>query len=235
MKIIFDVDDTLYNLMDSFRKAHEELYADQTDTPIETIFQTSRRYNDEAFQMWCKGLIDKKQEFHYRIYKTYEEFGVHLQEEDTSLFQKRYRYYQGKIELFEGMEGLLDELKDHKVEMAILTNGNHVDQFKKTQALAVTKWIPEEHIFISEDLPAHKPDVRAFQAVQNQLNWNPEEIWYIGDTFESDIIGSCRAGWHCIWFNHRQREIPEGVDESLRPDYEVKSMDELKELLKSMY
>ena len=229
MNVIFDVDDTLYNLMDSFRKAHEELYADQTDVPCEELFQISRKYNDEAFRMWCKGLIDKTEEFHYRIQKTYEQVGLDLSQEDTTLFKKRYRYHQGHISLFEGMEDMLDHLKNHGVNLAILTNGNHDDQYKKTMVLEATRWMPEDHIFISEDLPAAKPDVRAFHAVEDALKIKPEDTWYIGDTFESDILGACQAGWHCIWFNHRRRTVPQGME--VKPDYQVTSMAELREVI----
>ena len=37
--IIFDVDDTIYNLMEPFEKTHNEMFADQTDTDCEEIFK----------------------------------------------------------------------------------------------------------------------------------------------------------------------------------------------------
>ena len=49
--IIFDVDDTLYNLMEPFEKAHKELMAARTDADCEELFEASRTYSDEAFCM----------------------------------------------------------------------------------------------------------------------------------------------------------------------------------------
>lgn len=49
--IIFDVDDTLYNLMEPFEKAHKELMAAHTDADCEELFEASRTYSDEAFCM----------------------------------------------------------------------------------------------------------------------------------------------------------------------------------------
>ena len=40
--IIFDVDDTLYNLMEPFEKAHKELMAARTDADCEKLFEASR-------------------------------------------------------------------------------------------------------------------------------------------------------------------------------------------------
>ncbi len=39
---------------------------------------------------------------------------------------------------------------------------------------------------------------------------DPEETWFIGDTFEIDVVGAKNSGWHVIWFNHRNRPMPEG-------------------------
>ena len=39
--IIFDVDDTLYNLMEPFEKAHKELMAACTDADCEELFEAT--------------------------------------------------------------------------------------------------------------------------------------------------------------------------------------------------
>ena len=229
MNIVFDVDDTLYDLMDPFRRTHEELYAPKTDTPCEQLFIQSRKYSDEAFYQWSRGLIDKTQEFHYRISKTYADAGICLTEKDTAYFNERYRYYQGKIQIFAGMADLLDCLKERKVRLAILTNGKQKDQGNKIHVLGLDAWFVQDHIFISEDLPAPKPDVRPYKCVEEKLQFKPEETWYVGDMLESDILGANRAGWHSIWFNHRRRSIDTGS--TARPDYEVHSVTELREIL----
>ena len=69
--IIFDVDDTLYDLMEPFQKAHEELMEERTDAECEELFKASRTYSDEAFYMAREGKIAKDEEFAYRIQKTY--------------------------------------------------------------------------------------------------------------------------------------------------------------------
>ena len=53
--IIFDVDDTLYNLMEPFEKAHNELMVTRTDADCEELFEASRTYSDEAFCMSREG------------------------------------------------------------------------------------------------------------------------------------------------------------------------------------
>lgn len=46
--------------------------------------------------------------------------------------------------------------------------------------------------------------------------------------YEADVVGANTAGWHTIWFNHRNREWPE----KNRADITVKSIEELKEVIR---
>ncbi|WP_240407235.1 HAD family hydrolase [Gracilibacillus halophilus] len=75
--------------------------------------------------------------------------------------------------------------------------------------LGVTHWIPESNIFVSGDLGVSKPNINAFQHVENALNLEKDQTIYIGDAYENDVVGAKQAGWHVIWMNHRQRAIPE--------------------------
>ena len=65
---------------------------------------------------------------------------------------------------------------------------------------------------------------------QEKLRLKPEEIWYIGDTYEADVFGGKRAGWNVIWFNHRHREFPA---EGNKADITVNTAEELLEVIKN--
>lgn len=232
--IIFDVDDTLYDLMEPFQKAHEELMSDRTNADCEELFKASRTYSDEAFYMAREGKISSDEEFIYRIKKTYQDVGVNVSKEEAKKFEERYRYYQNHIHVPETTTKILDYCKEnHKI--GILTNGTAKNQGKKLKTLGLSKWFKEENMFISDNIGATKPDVMAFKAVQESMNLNPEETWFIGDTFEVDVIGAKNSNWHVIWYNHRNRPMPEG---DIKPDIEVKNEQELfytiSDLIKSL-
>lgn len=221
--IIFDVDDTLYNLMEPFEKAHKDVMEDKTDADCEELFKASRTYSDEAFYLSREGKLSKDEEFIYRIRKTYGDVGVDVSKEEADRFEERYRYYQKHIHVPELTAKLLDHCKEN-YRIGILTNGTAKNQGKKLSTLGLSKWFDEEVMFISDNIGATKPDVRAFKAVQEAMNLDPEETWFIGDTFEIDVIGAKNAGWHVIWYNHRNRPMPEG---DIKPDIEVKDEEEL--------
>lgn len=61
MNLIFDLDDTLYDLMGPFELVHKKLYADKTDADCTELFIKSRDYSDEIMEAEIKG------PFHMRI------------------------------------------------------------------------------------------------------------------------------------------------------------------------
>lgn len=46
MNIVFDIDDTMYDLMEPFRRAHEKYFKDQTMADCARLFDRSRVYSD---------------------------------------------------------------------------------------------------------------------------------------------------------------------------------------------
>ena len=222
--VIFDVDDTLYDLMEAFEKAHKELFANQTDMECEELFKRSRTYSDEAFYMAREGKISHDEEFAYRIQKTYADAGIKVSKDEAKQFEERYRYHQKHIHVPESIKILLSECKKQGKTMGVLTNGTAFHQGKKLETLKLTDWFEKDKMFISDVIGFTKPDIKAFQIVQEKMNLDPKDIWFVGDTFEVDVVGAKNAGWHVIWFNHRNRQIPEG---DIKPDIEVRTAEEL--------
>ena len=156
------LDDTLYNLMEPFQKAHEELFAKKTDAECEELFKASRIYSDEAFYMVRDGKLAKEDEFAYRIIKTYGDAGITVSREYAKQFEERYRYYQKHIHVPEKMQEILKYCKENKAVTGVLTNGTVQNQGKKIQVLGLTKWFTEETIFISDVIGYTKPNPKAF-------------------------------------------------------------------------
>ena len=207
MNLVFDLDDTLYDLAEPFRRAHIELFSKQLGVECEELFRKSRIYSDEILALEKKGIIPSKDTFYHRIYRTYQDAGLDLNRDICDRFEEIYRYYQKHITVPQEIENLLDYCKNAGHNMAILTNGNMKNQGSKIEVLGIRKWFEEENIFISEKTGYHKPSLGAFRYVEENLGLKPETIWYIGDTYESDVLGSKAAGWNAIWFNHRRRDF----------------------------
>lgn len=174
-----------------------------------------------------KGDIPHEDCFYERIKRTYHDVGIEMSRKDTEEFERLYRAYQKEISLSEGVEEFLDYCKAHNIFIAILTNGRPKSQYAKVIALDLHRWFDDDHIFISGGIGYQKPDPMAFQYIEKMFSLNPEETWYIGDTYEADVVGADGAGWHTVWFNHRNRERLENC-----ADVTVKSIEELSRFIK---
>ena len=230
MILIFDLDDTLYDLSEPFRRSHVELFGEILGEDCEELFRMSRIYSDEILALEKAGEIPKEDSFYHRIRRTYQDAGLDLDRETADQFEVKYRYYQKHITVPEGIRVMLDACKAAGVHMAVFSNGNVKNQGAKIEALELCRWFEEKDIFISEVTGYHKPSLGAFQYVQEHLSVESDDIWYVGDTYEADVFGGKRAGWKVIWYNHRHREFPV---EGNMADITVKTAEELLEVLKN--
>jgi len=58
-----------------------------------------------------------------------------------------------------------------------------------------------DHVFISEDIGWRKPSPKAFEHVTKTLNVCVEDMVYIGDDYECDIVGACKSNIDSILIN----------------------------------
>lgn len=232
MNLIFDVDDTLYDLMKPFNDTYYSLFGDKYDIPVEQLYKKNRHYSDEVFELVQSGRMTVKEMHIYRISKAFESFGIIITEEEALDFQSEYLSNQGKIVVFDGIKHILDFSKSHNLNMGIITNGIKEHQMKKIKTLNLEKWIEEENIFVSSDFSLPKPHSEIFKFAEKKMNLDPKETYYIGDTFENDVVGAKNAGWNSIWINRRNSSQP--LESQYLPDYVAKNDHELLNLIKEL-
>jgi putative hydrolase of the HAD superfamily len=105
----------------------------------------------------------------------------------------------GRVQLFEGAEKTILELRAQSTECAILTNGPSDGQRVKIASCGLDGLI--EHIFISEELGVGKPAPESFLSVARALQCDPEETMMAGDTFELDVEGARAVGMTGVLFD----------------------------------
>ena len=224
--VVFDLDDTLYDIAQPFFRAYERFYGEKYDLPMQKLFLSFRRYSDERFEDSQTGRMMMEDLYIYRIRMAMQEHGVKIDDSEALDFQQHYMEFQYQIRLSPIMSMFLDLLPPN-MQVGIITNGESRHQRMKMKSLNLQQWISDQNSIVSGDYSFRKPDVRIFQEMEHQLNLTAEKLVYIGDSFDLDIVGAYRAGWKSIWFNHRWREIPKST--GIRPDIEVHTEEELSE------
>ena len=230
--ILFDVDDTLYDQTQPFRKACSQMYGDAYDGLAERLFVASRRHSDEVFELSQSGAITMDAMRIYRTQKAFEDFGIFISQDEALKFEDYYKENLNHIFLPETIKEILDFCTERRIPAGVITNGASAHQWGKVERLGLLKWIPRERVFVSGDLGAAKPEPEIFRIIEKRLGIQPEEIWFAGDSYANDVTGAKRAGWKSLWLNRRGHELPES---GFMPDLQVKSERELFAAVKDLY
>lgn len=208
--ILFDLDDTLYDTATPFFQVLATYRLDYSHSD-EAAFALFRKHCDAAFDLFASGELTLTESHIMRTQLTFADLGHPLSIEEALRFQETYQKRQGEIVLSPGIGQLLDELESRNIPIAVFTNGPENHQMKKFNALGLERWVPPARIFISEKIGWPKPCADAFGHVQEALKAAPDELLFIGDTYETDVIGGQNAGWTTLWYNHRRKPEDEKV------------------------
>ena len=220
--LVFDVDDTLYEQIVPFKNAYKSLF--DMDIDMEQFYLLSRYYSDVKFEASRNGEMTMDEYHIYRIQEAARDLGVFLTDEQALNMQKEYKKNQQKLQMSDITINILELAKKNNVKLGVITNGPSEHQWAKIDALGVEKLIPRENIIVSGDLGIiNKPDVRIFDAMQEKLQLDTESLYYIGDSFENDIVGANNAGWKSIWINRYNKECSPGTEiyEKVENNYEL--------------
>lgn len=68
-------------------------------------------------------------------------------------------------------------------------------------------------IMVSAEYAARKPSLTLFEAAAKRLGLRASDIWFIGDSLDTDMAGAKAAGMKTLWFHTgTHSELPETVD-----------------------
>lgn len=233
--IIFDVDDTLYDQTQGFKRAYERLFSEKyayAQIDPEILCLHSRRHSDTVFEAMRTGKITQEQSGIYRITMAMRDFQIEISEDEAREFQTVYSRCQEEVTLTLDVEALLSELLAQGVGLAVITNGEGPHQRAKMKSLGLERWIRLEHCLVSGDTPYAKPQTEIFRIAEEKLGIKADdEIWFIGDSYASDVVGAKKAGWNAVWFNRRHHKAPQS---EYQPDYIVKDVEELSDFLRKL-
>ncbi|HEM6404264.1 TPA: HAD family hydrolase [Streptococcus suis] len=227
--LIFDVDDTLYDQIQPFERAlerHFEVAREQ----IEPLYLSFRRYADEVFEATAIGKMSLKDSHIYRMKHALADFGYQVSDATALAIQIDYDYFQGQIELSPVFPEIFSWCQAQGIAMGIITNGPYRHQLRKIRTMGLVNWFELEHVLISGQVGITKPNPAIFQLMEERLEMSGEDICYLGDSFENDVVGAKAANWKAIWFNHRKRIKPIAPYQA---DKVVTDWDELVEVIQS--
>ncbi len=111
-----------------------------------------------------------------------------------------------KSELFEGTKQLLMNLKVKGFKIGLIAN---VDQFtiKILNKLGILSCF--DYLIPSFEIGKMKPDLDIFNQAIQKSGLNPNEIIYVGDSEDKDIVPAQKAGMHTLLFTNNEALLKE--------------------------
>ncbi len=213
--IIWDLDHTLWDFDTNSKECITELLTEYQliGNPIPNVsdfLDDYVRINRECWDLYQVGKMDRATLRYTRFQQAFELHGV-PEESSRDLSDKFCADYvircPQKSALIPGSHEILQYLESKHYKMCILTNGFLEAQHIKMHVSGLNRYF--DHVFISENLKAKKPDPRAYHSVMNALNTKVDKCIMIGDSESSDIQGAVNVGMDSIHF------LPDGTSETI--------------------
>lgn len=130
----------------------------------------------------------------------------------------------------EGIEEFLTFLKENHIRTGVISN---ISYCGNAVAKRINDCIPDnsfEFIIATSEYMYRKPNKHIFELALEKAELQPEEVWYIGDQYQCDIVGAKEAGLFPVWYIG-------AIDMKYEPKEDILTIDkwnELIELLKKL-
>lgn len=130
----------------------------------------------------------------------------------------------GIHEVYPDAEPILRELRP-AYRLGLVTNGAPGIQRDKLDGSGLEPYF--DAVVISGEVGVGKPDREIFCITLDRLGAQPDTTVLVGNNLRTDIAGAQQIGLRSVWLNRDNKDKDGGV----RPDYEINSLDQLREYL----
>ncbi|MBB2990305.1 putative hydrolase of the HAD superfamily [Mycolicibacterium iranicum] len=218
--VLFDLDDTL---LDHRGAAADALRAWAVDAgvgmPADELATTWQLLERQYYDRYQRGELTKLEQRRARVRDLLSP--VLLTDEDAdALFEAYWNLYRSAWRAFPDAEGVVRRALAAGLRVGLLTNGDVRDQRRKVDSTVLAHF--DLPMFASSELPAAKPDRRAFEFSCAALHVEPAQCLMVGDSLVNDIEGARSAGLPAILLDRYGPARPAPEEHGL-----VRSLDEL--------
>lgn len=224
--VLFDADNTL---LDFSKSEHMSLIKTLEDYGVPVSAQNIKTYVEINQSLWKqleKKEITKPQLKQIRFRSFFDTIGFKFDGDPLEVNE----HYLGLLSecgyIMEGAQDICKNLTDKGYKLYIVTNGIAKTQARRLEKSGLLPYISD--VFVSETIGYPKPDKRFFDYVLERISEQEKsKVVVIGDSLSSDIKGAYNSSIDSIWLNLNNEPSPV----SFSPDYTVRSLKELEEIL----
>ena len=226
--IFFDLDNTIWDFSASSKKALEAVYQKYLaglGVDREAWLISYRIHNEALWQAYREGRESAENVKHLRFHHSFAQVGLEMrcsQSQGVATF-----FLEAIVKntvLFPLVGETLLRLKEHYM-LGVITNG-FAASLDRLNALGLGGLFS---VFVTaEEAGRPKPHQGIFIRAANLAGFLPHQVIYVGDDYESDVVGAKAAGMGTVLFNHKHMDLSAAGDP---PDYIIQDFSQLIELL----
>ena len=223
--VFLDLDDTIWDFERNAKSSLSNVFdckgLKRYFDDFEHFFDLYITNNTLLWKLYSEGKVTKN-ELNLRRFKyPFSKMGVEVDDEFALQMGRDYLdLLPTKTALLPFAFELLEYLSP-RYPLTIVSNGFIEVQQRKMESSGIERYF--SHIVLSENVGALKPDKRIFEHALLLNGAQPHEVIMIGDNFEADICGAQNAGIDTIYFNPKEKPIPETQKP---PTFHIKSLKE---------
>jgi putative hydrolase of the HAD superfamily len=202
--LLLDLDNTLWDfdanaeeaLSVLFHKHHLHLRSRHS---VHHFIERYKAINKTYWKRYEANEVSKDELRVARFTDTFLELGIPLVEHPENIWEEYLEICPVMTRMMPGALTFLAEMKVYFV-LGLVTNG-----FDKTQNLKINTTGINEYIdfmVTSESFGIAKPDPAIFAHAVRLANGTNETSFYLGDTWDTDVVGGLNAGIKTAWYNH---------------------------------
>lgn len=224
--LFLDLDDTILDFHKQETAAIGKTLQGVGIDPTPETCQLYSKINLRHWKMLEMGEITREKLAWHRFQELFDTLGVTADAKATAEY-----YWDNLSEGYYFLPGAQDAVKAlaEKYTLYIASNGTARVQEKRLESADLKRYFAE--IFISEHIGVNKPDKGFFTHCFARIpGFDPQKAMIVGDSISSDIRGGKNAGIMTCWVNPKgETAAPQD-----KPDFEIKSITELEELLETL-
>lgn len=100
----------------------------------------------------------------------------------------------------EGIEEFLAFLKRQNIRTGVISNISYAGQVVEQRINSVIPDNDFAFIIATSEYMFRKPNPGIFRLALAKAHLSPEEVWYVGDQYECDVVGARNAGLFPVWY-----------------------------------